>query len=228
MTADPSTDGPHQHQPVATAGAALEDAAAAVVLIHGRGASARSMVGFADALDQPGVAYLAPQAAGSTWYPRSFLAPLAQNEPGLSSGLQAIADLLVRLQNAGHALRQTVLLGFSQGACLASEFVARHPQRYGGLVVLSGGLIGTGEIDDAAPPDDKRFDYEGTLDGTPVFLGCSDVDLHIPLARVERTAEVFQALGADVTKRIYEGMGHTVNDDELRMARALLRDVAAS
>jgi predicted esterase len=186
------------------------------------------MLGFADALDQPDVAYLAPQAAGSTWYPHSFLTPLTQNEPGLSSGLEAIADLLARVQNADISPERTMLLGFSQGACLASEFVARHPQRYGGLVVLSGGLLGTGEIEDAAPPDDKRFDYEGTLDGTPVILGCSDRDPHIPLARVEQTAKAFQKLGGDVTKRIYEGMGHTVNDDELRMARAMLRDVVAA
>lgn len=225
---NPLTDGPHQHQPIATAGADLEDAAAAVVLIHGRGASARSMLGFADAFDQPGVAYLAPQAAGSTWYPHSFLAPLAQNEPGLSSGLQAIADLLDRIRDAGIHPEQTVLLGFSQGACLASEFVARHPQRYGGLVALSGGLIGNGMVDDAPPPDDKAFDYDGSLDGTPVFLGCSDRDPHIPPARVEQTAEVFQKLGGDVTKRIYEGMGHTVNDDELRFARTLLREVVVS
>ena len=228
MSMRTTTDGPHQHQPVETAGAAPNDAEVAVVLLHGRGASARSILNVAGAFDRADVAYLAPQAAGYTWYPNSFLAPLARNEPGLSSGLRAIADVLARLQDAGIPPDRTVLLGFSQGACLASEFVARHPQRYGGLLAFSGGLIGTGTIDGARPPEDKTFDYDGSLDGTPVFLGCSDVDPHIPLARVERTAEVFETLSADVTKRIYEGMGHTVNDDEVGFARDLLASLTAS
>lgn len=215
-------DGPHQGQPVAQAGASLDQAQAAALFVHGRGASARSILTLADTLAQPGVAYLAPQAAGYTWYPNSFLAPIEQNEPGLSSGLQVLADLLARLDAAGHPPERVLLLGFSQGACLASEFAARHPRRYGGVVALSGGLIGTGDRPDEAPPYDKMFDYEGDLAETPVFLGCSDVDPHIPIERVETTADVFERLGADVTKRIYEGMGHTINDDEIKYVRDLM------
>ena len=219
---EPVSDGPHQGQPVARAGVPLERAQAAAIFVHGRGASAESILSLADALAQPEVAYLAPQAAGYTWYPNSFLAPIEQNEPGLSSGLQVLADLLARLDEAGHPPERVLLLGFSQGACLTTEFAARHPRRYGGVVALSGGLIGTGERPGKAPPHDKVFDYAGDLDGTPVFLGCSDVDPHIPIERVETTARVFERLGADVRTRVYEGMGHTINDDEIRYVRKLL------
>lgn len=219
--------GPHQNQPLVLGGAPLGEARVAVVLVHGRGDSADGILGLADALGvpgfgAPGIAYLAPQAAGSTWYPNSFLAPLAANEPGLSSGLRAVGDALARAEAAGIPPERIVVAGFSQGACLASEFAARHGERLGGVVALSGGLIGTAEVAGAAPPDDKRFDYAGSLDGTPVFLGCSDVDAHIPLARVTRSAEVFRTLGGAVTERIYPGMGHTVVEDELAFFRALL------
>ena len=219
----PSTlAGPHQGQPVAQAGAPLHRARAAAVLVHGRGATAEGFLGLADAFAQPDVAYLAPQAAGRTWYPHSFLAPLASNEPGLGSGLRAVHDLVGRLGAAGLPPERTVLLGFSQGACLALEAAARHARRYGGVVALSGGLIGSGERPGAEPPDDKRFDYDGALDGTPVFLGCSDVDPHIPLARVHDSARVLGGLGGDVTERIYPGAGHTVLEDEVRFVRGLL------
>lgn len=219
-----SGEGPHQGQPVAEAGVSLGEAEAAAILVHGRGASARSILGLAREIDRPGVAYLAPQAAGHTWYPQSFLAPLTQNEPGLSSGLQVVGGVLARITDAGISPERTILLGFSQGACLVSEFAARHPRRYGGVVALSGGLIGTGERPGHAPPDDKRFEYDGSLEGTPAFFGCSDVDPHIPLRRVEQSAAVFDALKADVTKRIYEGMGHTVNTDEIDFVRGLLTE----
>jgi predicted esterase len=219
-------DGPHQGQRVAEAGAPLHRAKAAVILVHGRGATAESILTLADEFAQPDVAYLAPQAAGNTWYPYSFLAPTEQNEPGLSSGLQAIRDVRGRIEQAGLPAERTVLLGFSQGACLALEFAARHARRYGGAVALSGGLIGTGPAD-GPPPDDKRFDYAGALDKTPVFLGCSDVDAHIPLARVHRSSEVLRALGGVVTERIYPGMGHTVNEDEVKHVRGLLAGLVA-
>jgi phospholipase/carboxylesterase len=198
--------GPHQDQPVATAGASLESATAAVIIVHGRGASAGSILGMAGEFDHDGVAYLAPQAAGHEWYPQSFLAPVEANEPGRSSGLGAIADIVDNANDAGIPRDRVLIGGFSQGACLASEFVARNPTRYGGLAALSGGLIGEA-IDRAA--------YSGDLEGTPAFLGCSDVDPHIPEERVHETAAVLEDLGADVTTRIYEGMGHTVNQDEL-------------
>jgi len=209
-----SSDHPHQDQPVLEAGPAPADAQAAMILLHGRGASARGMLALAEELDVPGVAYRAPQAARRSWYPQSFMAPISENEPDLSAALRRIDDLIGQLCESSLTEEHVFLLGFSQGACLATEYAARHPQRYGGIVGLSGGLIG---------PEDTTFDYDGTLDGTPVFLGCSDQDPYIPLERVEETAEVLRQLGAKVTKRIYEGMGHTTNEDELNHVRTLLK-----
>jgi predicted esterase len=204
---------PHAGQPVRTAGAPLEDARAAVVLVHGRGASAESILTLAAALPTPGVAFLAPQAAGGTWYPLGFMSPIARNEPGISSGMRAIDRVLARVAEADVPPERTVLLGFSQGACLATEYAARHARRYGAIVGLSGGLIG---------PDGTPRDYPGALDGTPVFLGCSDVDFHIPEARVRETAQVLGRLGGQVDMRLYPGMGHLVNEDEIDAVRALL------
>lgn len=208
----------HRGQPVRTSGVPPEEAAAAMVLLHGRGASAESILTLADKLgDPPGFAYAAPQAAGHTWYPYSFLAPLEQNEPWLSSALEAVGAVVSELEDAGLDASQIILLGFSQGACLALEFAARNARRYGGVIAFSGGLIG---------PDTPLRDAAGSLDGTPVFLGCSDVDPHIPASRVHASADVLERLGADVTKRIYPGMGHTVNDDEIAWARALMLKVS--
>lgn len=208
-----SQPGPHQGQPLRQAGAPLGSARAAMVLVHGRGATAEDILTLAAEVDLPEVAYLAPQAAGNTWYPYRFLAPLADNEPGLSSGLAAIAAALEQLAGAGIPPERTILLGFSQGACLSLEFAARHARRYGGVVGLSGGLIG---------PDGAPRDYPDSLGGTPVFLGCSDVDPHIPKERVLHTAEVLGRLGAEVTARLYAGMGHTVNLDELDFVRRMM------
>jgi phospholipase/carboxylesterase len=208
--------GPHQNQPVATAGTAPEDARAGVVLVHGRGATARGMVGIAEDLGVEGVAYRAPQAARGSWYPNRFIAPIEQNEPHLASALQAVSDSVESFVDAGIPYDRIVVLGFSQGACLASEFVARTPRRYGGVVAFSGGLIG---------PLGTEFDHEGDLAGTPVFLGCSDSDPHIPVERVHETRDVFERLGADVDERIYEGMGHTINADEIGYVRDLLADL---
>jgi len=208
--------GPHQGQPTATAGATLADATAAVILVHGRGATARSILEMAGEFDHEGVAYLAPQAARRTWYPNSFLAPVESNEPGRSSGLQRLEELVAEAAGAGLPAERVVLVGFSQGACLASEYVARNPRQYGGLAALSGGLIG-----ESVDPDS----FEGDLDGTPAFLGCSDVDPHIPEERVYATADVLESLGASVETRIYEGMGHTVNQDELGAVSELVGSV---
>lgn len=214
----PAPDGPHQDQPLLDHGAPLADAAAAMILLHGRGASARGILSLADALDVPDVAYLAPQAAGRSWYPESFTAPIEDNEPHLGSALQVVGDTIAHAVEAGLTEEQVLLVGFSQGACLATEYAVRHPQRYGGVAGLSGGLIGA-----EAPSSDA----EGTLDGTPVFLGCSDQDPYIPLERVRETADVFRHLGASVTERIYEGMGHTTNEDELQHLRDLLGEHVA-
>ena len=216
----PPNPSPHQQQPVREGGAPLAEATGAVILIHGRGATAQSILTLVPELDRPGFAYLAPQAARNTWYPYSFLAPVGQNEPHLSSALALVGRVLDEIADAGIPAERTLLLGFSQGACLASEYVARHPRRYGGLAALSGGLIGrAGDSGEGSP---NTFTYGGALDGTPVFLGCSDVDPHIPKERVEKTATVLGDLGADVTLRLYPGMPHTVNQDELDHVRGLL------
>jgi predicted esterase len=204
---------PHRDQPVRTAGVPLARARAAVILVHGRGATTGAILTLVDELVAPDVAFLAPQAAGHTWYPNRFLAPLASNEPYLSSALAAVGAVVRRCGEAGIAPDQVALLGFSQGACLALEYAARNARRYGALVGLSGGLIG--------PPGTPR-DYAGSLAGTPVFLGCSDVDDHIPLARVEETAVVLRRLGGEVETRIYRGMGHTINPDEIAAVQDLL------
>lgn len=203
----------HAGQPVLAAGAPLEEAKAAMIMVHGRGADAESILMLVEELDQPGFAYIAPQAAGNAWYPNSFLAPIESNEPWLSSALSFVEEALSKVEAAGLATDRTMLLGFSQGACLALEFAARHARRYGGLVGLSGGLIG---------PEGTPRDYAGSLDGTPVFLGCSDIDPHIPKERVLHSEEVLRGLGGEVTARLYANMGHTVNRDEIAFVREMM------
>ena len=208
--------GPHQGQPVLIAGQPIDRAAKAMVLVHGRGASARDILTLVPDLAQLDCAYLAPQAADNTWYPNRFLAPIADNEPWLSSGLAAIAGVLARVAVAGIPIERTLLLGFSQGACLTLEFAARHAQRYGGVVGLSGGLIG---------PDGTPRDYPGSLLGTPIFLGCSDVDPHIPTERVHHTAEVLRQLGGNVTVQFYPNMGHTISQAEIDFVRNMMSEL---
>lgn len=220
MMTDTSHTDPHHGQPTATHGPAPADAAGGVVAVHGRGSTADNILLLSNVVPRHDLAWIAPQAAANTWYPHSFLAPLEQNEPWLSSALSRLADAVAQLE-AEIPAEKIVLIGFSQGACLASEFVARNPRRYGGLIVFSGGLIGSGQ-GDGAPPNDKLFDYDGSLNGTPVFLGCSDVDPHIPAPRVEISAQTFDAMGADVTARLYPGAGHDINDDEIKQMRGIL------
>ncbi len=217
----PAPIAPHAGQPVESAGVPLAQARAAMLMVHGRNATARNILDLVPALDQPGLGfvYLAPAAAGNAWYPYSFMAATDRNEPGLSSALSLLGELVAQVEAAGIPRRRIVLLGFSQGACLAAEFAARHAGRYGGVIVYSGGLIG---------PDGTEWQYDGRFDGTPVFLGCSDVDGHVPRTRVDESAAVFDRMGAAVTKRIYPGMGHLVNDDEIEFTRALMREVVAT
>jgi len=205
---------PHRDQPVLTFGPSLSAARVVMIMAHGRGASAEDMVGLAAEIGAAGVAVLAPQAAGRTWYPYSFLAPMQDNEPGLTSALGVLARLVESLVAQQVPYERIALLGFSQGACLSLEFAARHPQRYKAVMGLSGGLIG--------PPGTPR-DYPGSFAGAPVFLGCSDIDAHIPLTRVQESADVFRRMAAAVDERIYPGMGHTVNEDEIGVVRALLK-----
>ncbi len=209
--------GPHQGQPVLEAGEPLATARTAMILIHGRGASAADIMTLGAELKHPGVAYLAPQAAGNAWYPNPFTAPMESNEPYLSSALEVVASLLATVEKSVPADR-IILLGFSQGACLTLEFAARHARRYGAVVGLSGGLIG---------PDGTPRDYLGRFDGTPAFLGCSDVDPHIRKDRVLEAAEAFTRLGAKVTAKLYPQMGHTVNDDEIQIVRAMVAATAS-
>ena len=213
------TQNPHGGQTVRMAGEPLDQAKAAMLMVHGRGATAEDILSLAGEFDQPGFAYLAPQAAGNTWYPNRFTAPLGQNEPWLSSALSFVGDVFTQIVNAGIPPERIMLLGFSQGACLTLEYSARNARRYGGIVGLSGALIG---------PDDTPRDHQGSFEGTPVFLGCSDVDFHVPKERVGQTAEVMQRLGGNVTKRLYPNMGHSVNQDEVDFVRGMMQSLIAA
>jgi predicted esterase len=211
--------GPHQGQPIRKAGVPLGEATAAMVMVHGRGATAESILSLVPALGIEGFAYLAPQASGNTWYPNSFLAPIPSNEPGITSGLAALTDVIEHILAAGVPLERTMLLGFSQGACLSVEYTARNAARYGGIACLSGGLIG---------PEGTPRDYSGDYAGTPAFFGCSDVDGHIPAKRVTDSAAVLERMGARTTVRLYPGMGHLVNEDEIAHVQAMMREVLAA
>ncbi len=210
--------GPHHGQPIVVAGAPLATARAVGVLLHGRGATALSILDLADAFNWTDLAWLAPQARSNTWYPNRFLAPMESNQPWLSSALAAVADVVAQAEEAGTPRSRIVLIGFSQGACLALETLIRTPGIAGGVAGLSGGLIG---------PPGTVWPDAGRLDGVPVFLGCSDVDLHIPKERVLESADVLRARGAEVTAILYPGMDHTVNDDEIAHVRVLVDRIGA-
>jgi predicted esterase len=206
---------PHGGERVLMGGAPLETAAGALIAIHGRGGGAEDIIALGREISPPDVTMLAPQAAGNTWYPYRFLEPTERNEPYLSSALRIVTDLIAQVSEGGIPPERVALVGFSQGACLALEAAARNARRYAGVIGFSGGLIG---------PPGTSFDFAGSLDGTPVFLGCSDVDPHIPKERVEESAVALDRLGAAVDVRLYPGMGHTVNRDELEAARSILED----
>jgi predicted esterase len=208
--------GPHAGLQLYQVGQSLEEASAAMIMMHGRGATAQDILSMAADLEHPQMAYLAPQAKGNTWYPNPFMAPIHSNEPWLSSAMSVIEWLLAKVEDAGIASERTMILGFSQGASLTLEFVARHARRYGGIAGLSGGIIG---------PDGTPRDYPGSLDGTPIFLGCSDVDPYIPKARVLESERVLTNLGASVTARLYHNMGHMVNTDEIEFVRGMIEAV---
>lgn len=210
--------GPHAGQPVLRAGPAPEEATATLILIHGRGASAEDILSLCEEFGLRELCALAPQAAGNTWYPQSFLAPLEANQPYLDSALGKLESIVAELLALGVESDRVALLGFSQGACLTCEFIARNPRRYGAVMALTGGLIG--------PPGTPRND-PGSLAGTPVFLGTSDPDPHVPFARVKETEDVFSRMGAAVELRRYPGMPHTINEDELSSCRALLARLTA-
>lgn len=204
---------PHRDQPVPTLGAKLSQAAAAVILLHGRGASAEDILGLATEMYDERFAYLAPQAAGHSWYPYTFLAPIAQNEPWLSSALAKVGAIVKLAVEAGLAQEQIFICGFSQGACLSSEFVARNPARYGGVIAFTGGLIG---------PQNADLHHAGDLGGMPALFSSGDPDPHVPWSRVLASAEQFTAMGAVVETQRYAGRPHTVLPQEIESARKLL------
>jgi phospholipase/carboxylesterase len=207
--------GPHHGQPIRQAGAPLGKGRAVGILLHGRGATAESILELTYDVRADGITWLAPQAAGQTWYPNRFLAPIESNEPWLTSALDAVGDIIAQ---AATERSRMLLGGFSQGACLALEFVVRNPARYGAVAGLSGGLIG---------PPGTSWPQSGSLDGTPVFLGCSDVDFHIPKERVMESATVLRGLGAHVSAVLYPNMDHTVNEDEMIRLQALVDGLVA-
>lgn len=209
-------NGPHQNQPIIYGGETIENAKAAMIMIHGRGATAESILSLSKEFDVEGITYIAPQAFGNAWYPYSFLSPVGMNEPGRTSGLALIDFIVFDLLSKGFATEKIFLLGFSQGACLSLEYVARFPKRFGGVFGLSGGLIGA---------NDELKNYNGDLNRTRIFLGCSDIDPHIPIERVNKTENIFNSLNARVTKKIYTGMGHTINLDEIEFVNDILNEV---
>lgn len=205
--------GPHAGQPVRSAGVELGKARAALILVHGRGASAQDMLPLVDHLSAPGFAYLAPEAFGHIWYPNRYDTPLAGNEPWLSSALDGLGGLFAQLGAAGIPPERVILAGFSQGACLCAEFAARNARRYGGLGVLAGGLIG---------PIETPRDYPGSFENTPVYLGCSDPDPYFTPAWIHYSAAVFKRLGAVVESRLFPNLGHRISLEMLRAVRVMI------
>ncbi|MBO0740692.1 MAG: alpha/beta fold hydrolase [Hyphomicrobiaceae bacterium] len=199
---------------IMSAGVPLARADKAVIMLHGRGATAPDILTLTDHFEMGDLAYIAPQAPANSWYPYSFLAPLEQNEPALSQALAMVGELIDGVAKEGINPERVVLLGFSQGGCLALEYAARHARRYAAVIGLSAGLIG---------PQNTPREYAGSLAGTPVFLGCGDMDDHIPLERVKDSTKVLRGLGGDLKERIYRGMGHGINEDELLQVRSLLQ-----
>ncbi|MCG8374670.1 MAG: alpha/beta hydrolase [Balneolales bacterium] len=212
--------GPHQNQPLLQAGADPARAKAAMIMIHGRGASPESILSLANEIEANSqITFFAPTAYGNTWYPYSFLVPPENNQPFLNSAIQAVGDVVTKVESLGVSKDKIFLLGFSQGACLAQEYAARHPQRYAGIVGFSGGMIGD-QI--------HKESFKGSLEGTPYFLGCSDIDGHVPIQRLHETSDVFEKLGANVTKVIYPGMGHLINEDEITHLNKMVNSVVAN
>ena len=217
MTA--SVASPHRGQPVRQVGVPLGEAKGAVVLLHGRGGSAEDILSLAQPLYREGLAYLAPQAAGHTWYPNSFLARREATEPWLASALAKVGSVMAEIEAAGISRNRIVVAGFSQGACLATEFVALNPARYAGLIAFTGGLIG---------PSDADLHHEGSLAGTPALFLSGDPDPHVPWQRVQASAAELERMGAVITARRYPGRPHTISVEELELARTLVREAFAS
>ncbi|MCX7559544.1 dienelactone hydrolase family protein [Sulfitobacter sp. F26204] len=221
------TNDPHGQGRLLSDGAPLSRARLAMIMLHGRGGAPEDMLRLAKHLGLPDIAVRAPEAAGNSWWPDSFLAPLPNNEPGLSSALAVIENIAQQLGKEGISPDRTVVLGFSQGACLALEYAARAGTRFAGVAGLSGGLVGTKDGTGTRQQAlynhvEKEFVYDGRMDGTPVLLGCHERDPHIPLARVKTTQKSFSDMGADVTTQIYPGEGHGIVEEEIKALRSIL------
>jgi predicted esterase len=208
---------PHEGQPVAMQGKPLAESPGVVIMMHGRGRNTDDILELANRIGNNNFSYLAPAARDGTWYPYGFMEPIPKNEPYLSYALAVYDHLITELLAKGFSKRQIVLAGFSQGACLTAEYAIRHADRYGGILLFTGGLIG---------PVGTTWPYPGSFAGTPVFFGTSDVDSFVPLTRVQESAAIFQQRGALVTERVYPGMEHIVNDDEIAFAHMLLQQVS--
>src|SRR5271170_900731 len=219
MSSGQHSDDPHGGEAIHRLGAPLEKAVGAVIMLHGRGASAEDILNLAQAMYHPRLAYLAPSAANHSWYPYSFLAPREQNEPWLTSALKKIGASVRMANDSGIPIDRIIVCGFSQGACLSTEFVATHPARYAGLIAFTGGLIG---------PLGRPMKYSGDLQKTPAFFGSGDPDPHVPWSRVQESADVLAAINAKVTARRYPGRAHNVSADEVRFATAIIADAFGS
>ena len=204
---------PHTGDDTLYKGLAPDKASRAMIMVHGRGASAESIAALADEIQADDFMYVIPRAAGNTWYPYRFIEPRQTNEPGISSGLTLIEIIVKSLNDNGINSDKIYFLGFSQGACLAVDYVARYPDKFGGVFALSGALIGQ-EL--------NKQDYSGDLKNTPIFFGCSENDFHIPEERIHESAEIFKKLNAGVTTRIYPNLGHTINHDEIKFINHII------
>lgn len=200
------------------AGAPLEQAEKALIMIHGRGGSAQDILSLSQHLEVTGYALLAPQATQHTWYPQSFMAPVMQNEPWLSSALENVDQTVSRVLQAGIKSENIYFFGFSQGACLMLEYLVRNGQQYGGAAAIIGGVIGE-EI--------ERSNYQGDFQKTPIFIGTSDPDFHVPVERVYATEHILREMNADVTVKIYDNFGHSINQGELDYANTLVFDASS-
>lgn len=213
------SENPHLLQPVSTWGQVIDRASHAAILVHGRGQDPSFMVDVAKRLDLPDLAYLLPQAAGGTWYPERFMAPLPANEPWLGYAIDRCVSLMADLEDRGFPADRTALVGFSQGACLLAEYVIRNPRRYGAVALLTGGFIG--------PPTHQRT-VTGHLAGTPAYLGSSRHDDWVPISRVLETAELLRQMGADVTQSVHENTEHTVTEQQVAETHAVLQALLGS
>ncbi len=203
----------HEDQPLLHSGSPVDKASAALIMLHGRDGAAENMLSIARQLRATKLAVLAPSAAEARWFPYSSLVPFQQNEPDLSSAISVVHSLVQEAELSGVPTERIFLFGFSQGGSIILEYAARHPRKYGGIVGLSAGLIG---------PPGTTWESDQTFSGTPVFLGCSDVDPQVPRSRVEESAEAFTALGARAFLKFYPGMGHTINGEEIKALHQII------